>query len=329
MRISIVIRCFNEAEHIGRLLSGIEQQTRVDREVILVDSGSTDATLSIVSDYPVQILHIDPADFSFGRSLNLGCRVAGGNVIVIASGHVYPVNRDWLERLIAPFEDERIALVYGKQRGDKRTRFSEHQVFAHWFGEASDMNQAHTFCNNANAAIRRSVWQELPYDETLTGLEDIDWAKRATQRGYQIAYSAEAEVIHVHSETPARIFNRYRREAIALRSIYPEQRFGLGSFLRFFFGNAISDARQARRGKVLRRELPGIVQFRLMQFWGTFRGHARHGEVTQQLKKTFYYPLNGGLDRPAGTEHDADRRIDYEVNPTRPIRRDRTGPDSR
>ncbi|QXE23130.1 hypothetical protein B6N60_01819 [Richelia sinica FACHB-800] len=43
--ISIIIRCYNEEEHIGRLLSGIIQQTIKDVEIIVVDSGSTDATM--------------------------------------------------------------------------------------------------------------------------------------------------------------------------------------------------------------------------------------------------------------------------------------------
>ncbi len=49
MQISVIIRCFNEDEHIGRLLSGIMQQTIPTDEVVVVDSGSTDATLAIAS----------------------------------------------------------------------------------------------------------------------------------------------------------------------------------------------------------------------------------------------------------------------------------------
>ena len=40
---SIIIRAYNEEEHIGRLLQGITEQTVRDVQVILVDSGSTDA----------------------------------------------------------------------------------------------------------------------------------------------------------------------------------------------------------------------------------------------------------------------------------------------
>jgi rhamnosyltransferase len=162
---SVVIRCYNEEEHIGRLLSGIAEQTIREVEIIVVDSGSTDATLSIASHYPVKILSIKPEDFSFGRSLNLGCRAARGNYIIIASAHVYPAYRDWLEQLLAPLADDRIALVYGKQRGSGSTKYSERQVFRKWFPEGSILNQGNPFCNNANSALRHSLWKELPYNE--------------------------------------------------------------------------------------------------------------------------------------------------------------------
>jgi hypothetical protein len=74
---------------------------------------------------------------------------------------------DWLERMLARFADPQVALVYGKQRGNETTKYSEHQVFAKWFPEKSNLNQDHPFCNNANAAIRWSLWEQLPYDETL------------------------------------------------------------------------------------------------------------------------------------------------------------------
>lgn len=306
---SVIIRCHNEERHIGRLLSGILRQTVDEVEIIVVDSGSTDATLSIAAQYPARILSIPPDEFSFGRALNLGCDAARSTFLVVASAHVYPVYEDWLERLLAPLSEPEVALVYGRQRGDQRTRFSEHRVFARWFPGESNPDQTHSFCNNANAAIRRSVWDELAFDEELTGLEDIDWARRARERGHRIAYAADAEVVHVHEEAPRRIFNRYRREAIAMRRIFPHERFGFVDFVRLWTTNLLSDAVCAARGGQLWRSLGGIVMFRTMQFWGTFRGFRLDGPVTSTLKHTFYYP-NGWRDRPAA-ECRAVRRVDY------------------
>jgi glycosyltransferase involved in cell wall biosynthesis len=309
--ISIVIRCYNEEKHIGRLLSGIMQQTIPDVEIIIVDSGSTDSTLEIASRFPVKILSIKPEEFSFGRALNLGCQEARGELIAIASAHVYPLYKDWLEHLCTPFTDSQVALVYGKQQGNEITKYSEHQVFARWFPDRSNLNQNHPFCNNANAAIRRSLWEQVPYDETLTGLEDLAWAKQVMQLGYSIAYAAEAPIIHVHDETPRRIYNRYRREAIALKQIFPQERFHLWDFIRLLTSNVGSDYYHAFHDGVLVPNLFSIATFRLMQFWGTYRGFAQSGTITRQLRQTFYYPrgLSRSVNHPA--LNNQEREIDY------------------
>jgi glycosyltransferase involved in cell wall biosynthesis len=307
-----VIRCRNEEQHIGRLLAGILEQSVREVDIVVVDSGSTDATLSIVDRFPVRLVRIRPQEFSFGRALNRGFEIARGEVVVAASAHVYPVYRDWLARLLEPFDDPQVALVYGKQRGDDRTRYSEARVFATWFPDTSDLNQSHPFCNNANAAVRRAVWERLPYDETLTGLEDVDWAQRAMRAGYRIAYVAGAEIIHVHEEGARDIFNRYRREAMALARIQPTVRFGLLDFLRLASSSLVSDI-----GHAWREGHPGAVRdiavFRLMQFWGTYRGFREPGGVTIELKRRFYYPQGWPRDDGDDPREDGDdrARIDY------------------
>ena len=293
--VSVVIRAYNEEEHIGRLLEGIVQQSIKDVEIILVDSGSTDATLEVAARFPVRVVHIRPDEFSFGRSLNRGIAAASGEVIAIASAHVYPVYPDWLERLTAPLSDPQIALSYGKQRGDATSKFSETQVFARWYPDVSNPRQAHPFCNNANAAIRRELWEAHPYDESLSGLEDLAWAHWAVEGGYALAYVAEAEVVHVHSETPRAVYNRYRREAMAFKRIFPHEHFGLRDFLRLSLSNITSDLWHAGQSGALPRSLGNITWFRLMQFWGTYQGYRHPGPLTGQLRQTFYYPRGMGV----------------------------------
>lgn len=286
---SIVIRAYNEERHIGRLLDGIRQQTLTDVEIILVDSGSTDGTVSIAESLGARIVRIPSEEFTFGRSLNLGLREARREFVVIASAHVYPVYPDWLESLLRPFEDAKVALTYGKQRGPERAAYSEQQVFHQWYPDVSNRDQSTAFCNNANAAIRRSLWEKHPYDETLTGLEDLAWGKWAKEQGYHIAYVSEAEIIHVHNETPHAVYNRYRREAMAFKKIYPESHFNVYDFFRLALTNIFSDLWHAARDRVLLKNFASILWFRFMQFHGTRIGHRETGLVTPQLRETFYY----------------------------------------
>src|SRR5512144_1376583 len=258
MNCSIVIRAYNEEKHIGRLLDGIRRQTIRDVEIILVDSGSTNGTVSVAESFGARLVRIPSEEFTFGRSLNLGVRAARRALVVIASAHVYPVYPDWLESLLRPFEDPRVALTYGKQRGPETARFSEQQIYHQWYPEVSQPRQPTAFCNNANAAVRRSLWERNPYDEMLTGLEDLAWAKWAKEQGYDIAYVAEAEIIHVHEETPSGVFNRYRREGMAFKQIYPEAHFSLYDFIRLTAMNILSDLWHAAREGVLWKNIASI-----------------------------------------------------------------------
>jgi len=300
MKCSIVIRAYNEEKHIGRLLEGIKHQTLQDVEVILVDSGSTDSTVAVAESYGAQIVRIPSAEFTFGRSLNFGVRAASGEFVVIASAHVYPVYPDWLASLLHPFADETIALTYGKQRGPETAKFSEKQIFHQWFPDTGKLHQETAFCNNANAAIRKSIWETHPYDETLTGLEDLAWAKWAKEQGYHIAYVPEAEIIHVHNETPRGVYNRYRREAMAFKRIYPEAHFSVYDFLRLTSMNILSDLWHAVRQHVFWKNLGSVFWFRLMQFSGTRMGYRYSSSLTPELREMFYYARERAVIPDAG-----------------------------
>jgi len=287
---SIVIRAFNEEEHIGRLLEGIMAQSMKSWEIILVDSGSTDATRAIASRYPTRIVDISPDEFTFGRSLNLGIEHACGEIIVIISAHCYPVYPDWLELMAAPFSDPCVGVTYGKQRGGESNHYSELQFFQRYFPNNSQPKQGQPYTHNANAAIRRSLWEQHPYDESLTGLEDIAWSSWVSEEGYEISYVAEAEIIHAHDETFAQVYNRYRREAVALKQILPQSHFTLRNFLSMWARKSAADLSQAYKDKKLFSEWADILLFRFLQYLGTWRGYRYSGKVDSQLHKQFYYP---------------------------------------
>ena len=178
---SIVIRAYNEGKNIGKLLYGIRQQDLTDLEVILVDSGSTDNTVDIAEQHGAKIVKITESDFSFGRALNVGCEAAKGELLVFASAHVYPVSKSWLSDLLEPFSDPKITVSYGKQRAGSVNKYSEARLFDTWFPNISEVPQRGYFCNNANCAIRKSEWLNYPYDEDLTGLEDLHWPRDPSQ----------------------------------------------------------------------------------------------------------------------------------------------------
>lgn len=293
MIISIVIRTLNEEAYLADLLGAIETQEYSQQwqlEVVVVDSGSTDATLDIAHRFGCRVTHISKEEFSFGRSLNRGCDFAHGSILVFVSGHCVPVGSNWLTALVKPLEEGACSYSYGRQIGGGPTKFSEGRVFLKYFPPTSMLPQEGFFANNANAAIRRSEWQAERFDESLTGLEDMHLAKRIVEGGGEIGYVAEAAVHHIHDETWAQVRNRYEREGAALLEIMPEAGLSFFDFLECTARSIAKDSYAALRQGVLLRELPEIVMFRTLQFWGSYRGTSYARMVASMRRKAYFHP---------------------------------------
>ena len=289
--VSIVIRALNEAAHLPALFDGIARQVRPPEELILVDSGSTDETVSIGRRAGARIVTIAPSEFTFGRALNVGCDAASSEVLVFVSAHTYPADEHWLERLVAPIEaHDEVALVYGRQTGDQRTAFSENEIMRQWFPVESEPNQNHPFCNNANCAVRASVRAEHPYDETLTGLEDLEWAFRVQQGGYRVFYEAGAVIVHVHEECFEQTVNRYRREAIAHKRIFGQHRmYGLEA-IGLFLANTARDYVRRTSAKAAIGKPLGNSQISLRAVLGLVAGVPPGGRAVPGAQASLLLP---------------------------------------
>ena len=292
MKVSIVIRTYNEQRHLGELLQGIaeQQQDGFEIETVMVDSGSTDDTLKIAQRFGVRVVPIKKDEFSFGRSLNIGCAAAAGDVLVFVSGHCIPAGPRWVADLIEPLGKGNVAYSYGGQMGNDESHFSEKQIFGKYFPGTSKVPQEGFYCNNANAAMLKRVWIEHRFDEELTGLEDMHLAKRLVAQGYKVAYAAAGAVYHLHDESWAQVRRRFEREAIALQHIMPEVHLSRADVLRYFFSAVFLDVGAALQQRCLRENFKHILLYRFMQFTGSFRGNHFHRQMSRELKESYFYP---------------------------------------
>jgi len=290
--VSIVFRSLNEEKWFGQALAACKRQRAadVDVEIVVVDSGSTDATLKVAEEFGCRIVHITKSDFTFGRSLNYGCEAATGDYLVFISAHCIPTHDQWLESLIAPLREGAVDYVYGRQIGHEVTRFSERQLFAQFYPKYDKLPQKDFFINNANAAIRRDIWALYKFDEAVTGLEDMVLGRALVKAGRKVGYVAEASVTHIHEETFRQTRRRYYREALTLREIMPEVYFHFGDFLRYLSAGLLHDFSEALSQRCFWKTAPEVFMFRLMQYWGAYRGHNEHRVLSRAQKESYYYP---------------------------------------
>jgi hypothetical protein len=222
---------------------------------------------------------------------------------VFISGHCIPTDEHWLERLIKPLGEGAIAYTYGRQIGNSESRFSECQIFNKYYPADSRIPQEGFFCNNANAALLRSVWESHPFDEEITGLEDMRLSRRLLFNDMKVGYVAEATVFHLHHEPWSQVRLRFEREALALQHIMPEIHINTFDFIRYLTSAVFLDCRSAHHQRRLRDLAPEIFMYRLMQFWGSYKGNHIHRMLSQARKEQYFYPRQHQAEQlPAQTD---------------------------
>jgi len=131
---SIIIPAYNEESGIGMLLEKITcMEILRGEEIILVDDGSTDDTISIAEKYPVRILRHE-SNKGYGASLKTGIRKATGDKIITidSDGQHDPAYLDGLIALMNDFD-----MVIGERGSDSPQGFNRYggKKIIRWVGE--------------------------------------------------------------------------------------------------------------------------------------------------------------------------------------------------
>ncbi|HVS29197.1 MAG TPA: glycosyltransferase [Solirubrobacteraceae bacterium] len=215
--LSVLIRCRDERAGIGSLLDVLRAQTLGERlEVVVIDSGSRDGTIEEVLRRRIEPLRIDAADFSYGRALNRAAAEARADVCVAISAHALPPDREWAKRMVAAFDDPRVACAFG-ERCDPWLR----PLTAPLLQDAAHARR-HPFYGYSNSAggFRRALWVQHPFDEQLAAAEDKEWAWHWLTRGQLVLLDPTLAVHHSHrDEGPLRTFRRARADFAAQRGL--------------------------------------------------------------------------------------------------------------
>ncbi len=220
--ISVVIRAYNEAAWLNRCLYAVAHQRQRVSDVILVDNESIDASRTIAESYGARIIPISRSEFSYGRALNLGIAAAKYQTVILLSAHCIPADElwsDYLDAHIGERADARTCGVYGRQEPLPDTSDIDARDLWTTFREERQVQTTDYFFHNANSAIRKSAWNELPFDEEINGVEDRAWAKLMLAAGWRIVYEPHARVYHFHGIHQGHHEARARRVAQVIRHI--------------------------------------------------------------------------------------------------------------
>lgn len=275
--VAVIIRTKNEEEFIRETLEAVWGQTKQPDEVIVVDSGSRDSTLQIVSRYKTTVVQIEPEEFTYGRALNIGFGRASSDVLVSLSADAQPADENWLAKLTGALEDVRTAGVYGGQIAGPRTNLSEKRDLQTSYGTERKVQSKDYFFSNVNSAIKREVWDRIKFSESIAAAEDWDWARRAQEEGYVVAYEPDAAVFHSDNDAFVAAYRRMKRVTRGAASLDPSLRVSLEQVLVETTIQTVLDVRYIARSGMDLRSMFYSPFYRFARSMGRYRG-VRYGK---------------------------------------------------
>ncbi len=233
--ITVFVPVYNGEKYLRSCIDAVlaqELPEGYELEVLVIDSGSTDASVEIVQSYgeKVTFLQIPNSEFGHGKTRQYAAAIAKGTYIAYLTQDATPADNYWLRHMVEPFFiTASVGCVFGRQIPRpfaipiiKREVIG---VFSQ-FGEADQIalqrrgslapghfeNSGNGFFSDVNSAIRKDLNAKIPFRD-LKYAEDQALAEDMLSSGYMKAYAPQGSVFHSNEYTvreyKKRIFDEY------------------------------------------------------------------------------------------------------------------------
>jgi GT2 family glycosyltransferase len=181
----LIIVSHNSKKDLERFVPQIPKTTK-NFTLTIVDNSDKEETkkyLENLNKDNKDIVVLNVENKGYGAACNVGAQNTKSEFIVFLNADL-GVNMDWLDELLRPFNDKRVAVSGARLFSEGGTEYPTPE---------KDMVIGCVF------AVRRSIFEELKgFDENyFLFFEETDYCKRAVDAGYRVVRS-EAKVVHFH-----------------------------------------------------------------------------------------------------------------------------------
>ena len=238
--ISVVIPTRNAGSNVDQLFRRLKSQEGVkDLEIIVVDSGSTDGTLTVAERCATKLVQIAPEQFSHSFARNTGAERATGDYLLFMVQDALPLTNWWLWEMATALETNSLAAVscaeYPRADSDLFYQFlihnhrgsgdSNEDRILSWDESCSTYTGMRWNAQLSDVAtlIRRDVFETYRFQRNYA--EDLDLGFRLIRDGQKLGYLQSTRVLHSHNR-PAYYF---------LKRGYVDARFLVELFSSFLY----------------------------------------------------------------------------------------------
>jgi glycosyltransferase involved in cell wall biosynthesis len=199
---SIIIPAYNAEKTLPACLDALLNQTTKPSEIIVVDDGSTDKTSTVAKSYSLVNL-ISQKNKGPANARNNGARVAESEIIIFLDSDCVP-EKNWVEEMIKPFENEKVVGVQGAYKTKQESlvaRFDQLDIEYRY--ERMKRAKKLDWIGSYSAAYRRKVFLgEGGFDDSFPKAsgEDAELSYRMAEKGHLLIFATNAIVYHTHPE---------------------------------------------------------------------------------------------------------------------------------
>ncbi|AZD75683.1 Pellicle/biofilm biosynthesis protein PslC, CAZy glycosyltransferase family 2 [Pseudomonas chlororaphis subsp. aurantiaca] len=220
MKVALIIPARNAGAHLDRLLPALAAQTLQPDSVLVVDSSSTDDTVSRFRQFGARVEVIAAQQFNHGGTRRWASEQVDADALILLTQDAIPATPQTFANLIQELEeDPRIGLAYGRQlphpgagilEAQSRHFNYSPQSRSKSLADAGELGIKTCFSSDSFSVYRRSALQAVGgFPEDVIGGEDAHVAARMLLNGYLVRYAASACVQHSHSYSLMQEFRRY------------------------------------------------------------------------------------------------------------------------
>lgn len=246
MKVDIIIPTYKPDDTFCLLLHKLREQTFVVHRLILLN---TEEHLwdTALERYPIAqrlqelpfahtLIHLGKEEFDHGGTRNLGAENSDADVMIFMTQDAVPADENLVRNLVDALdssadEDGTVAVAYARQLPTEDCRIVERYTRQFNYPEQSRrkgkadidaMGIKTFFCSDVCAAYRRDLFLKLgKFENPVIFNEDMFFSAHAVFSGYQVAYVAEAKVIHSHNYSAKQQFHRNFDLAVS-QTMHPE-----------------------------------------------------------------------------------------------------------